>query len=128
MSAFTGKNIVVIGGSRGVGWQVVKAAARGGGRVLAVAREQGPLDALKRDMPGVEILALNASDERAPARVFEGAVVFGTGCNPGLLRLGLEILQRLPADPDFSQRSARLRRIHPNGCGSAVEGALHPPA
>lgn len=71
MSAFTGKNIVVIGGSRGVGRQVVKAAARGGGRVLAVAREQGPLDALKRDMPGVGILALNASDERAPALVFE---------------------------------------------------------
>jgi len=71
MSAFTGKKIVVIGGSRGVGRQVVEAAARSGGRVLSVARDQAALDALKRDVPGVQVLALDASDERAPSRVFE---------------------------------------------------------
>ena len=71
MSGFSGKKIVVIGGSRGVGRQVVEAAARSGGRVLAVARDQAALDALKRDVPGVEALALDASDERAPSRVFE---------------------------------------------------------
>src|SRR6185312_4223016 len=57
-----------------------------------------------------------------------GTVVFGTERNPGFLRLGLEILQWVSADPDLSQRSARLRRIHPGGRGSAVEGTLHPPA
>jgi NAD(P)-dependent dehydrogenase (short-subunit alcohol dehydrogenase family) len=65
------KNVVVIGGSRGVGRQVVVAAQRKGARVLAVARQEEPLRQLAREVPGVEILPLDATGEGVPARVFE---------------------------------------------------------
>jgi len=43
MIPLTGKKIVVIGGSRGVGRRVVEVAIGNGARVLAVARQEGPL-------------------------------------------------------------------------------------
>ncbi len=70
MLPLTGKNVVVIGGSRGVGRRVVEAAARVGARVLAVARQGAPLRELAEDVAGVETLALDATDEDASARVF----------------------------------------------------------
>jgi len=70
MSVWTGKKIVVIGGSRGVGRQIVESAAAEGARVLAVARDVGRLQQLTREVAGVQVLALDASAEDAPARVF----------------------------------------------------------
>jgi NAD(P)-dependent dehydrogenase (short-subunit alcohol dehydrogenase family) len=70
MLSLTGKNVVVVGGSRGVGRRIVESAARNGGRVLAVARQEGPLRQLARELRGTEILALDATAEEAPARVF----------------------------------------------------------
>src|SRR5262249_20320968 len=67
----TGKNVVVIGGSRGVGRQVVEAAARNGAHVLAVARQEAPLRQLAREVSGAEILSVDAADESAPAKVFD---------------------------------------------------------
>lgn len=66
-----GRNVVVIGGSRGVGRRVAEATARSGARVLAVARKRGPLDETKEALPGIETLALDASDEQAPSKVFD---------------------------------------------------------
>jgi NAD(P)-dependent dehydrogenase (short-subunit alcohol dehydrogenase family) len=71
MLSLTGKTVVVIGGSRGVGRQIVEAAARNGPRVLAVARQAGPLEQLRQDVSGIDVLALDATDESAPARVFD---------------------------------------------------------
>jgi NAD(P)-dependent dehydrogenase (short-subunit alcohol dehydrogenase family) len=71
MLALAGKAVVVIGGSRGLGRQIVEAAARKGARVLAVARQAGPLEQLRKDIYGVDVLALDAADEGAPARVFD---------------------------------------------------------
>jgi len=71
MLPLTGRNVVVIGGSRGVGRQVVAAAHGNGARVLAVARREEPLRQLTREVPGVQVLRLDASDEGAPARVFD---------------------------------------------------------
>jgi NAD(P)-dependent dehydrogenase (short-subunit alcohol dehydrogenase family) len=71
MHPFTGKNVVVIGGSRGVGRQVVEAAISNGARVLAVARQEAPLEQLAREVPGVRTLSLDATDESAPAKVFD---------------------------------------------------------
>jgi NAD(P)-dependent dehydrogenase (short-subunit alcohol dehydrogenase family) len=65
------KNVVVIGGSRGVGRRIVKAAADNGARVLAVARHEGPLWQLAHEVPGIEVLPLDATDEGAPAKVFD---------------------------------------------------------
>ena len=64
------KNVVVIGGSRGVGRALVAAAHAEGAQVLAVARKPEPLSKLADTFPGVRTLALDATDEGAPARVF----------------------------------------------------------
>jgi NAD(P)-dependent dehydrogenase (short-subunit alcohol dehydrogenase family) len=86
MLPLTGKAMVVIGGSRGVGRQVVEAATRNGARVLAVARREGPLRQLAREVPGTEVLALDATDEGAPAKVFDvlepDILVLGGGVFP----------------------------------------------
>src|SRR5215469_11915906 len=70
MLSLTGKTMVVIGASRGVGRQIVEAGIRNGARVLAVARDEARLGQLAHDVPGAETLALDASDETAPAQVF----------------------------------------------------------
>ena len=86
MLSLTGKNMVVIGGSRGVGRQVVETGIRHGARVLAVARQEGPLVALSRELPGTEVLSLDATDEGAPAKVFNvlqpDILVLGGGAFP----------------------------------------------
>lgn len=64
------RNIVVIGGSRGVGRQIVEAGRRNGARVLAVAQQEEPLRQLAQDIAGTKVLALDATDEGAPAKVF----------------------------------------------------------
>src|SRR5258707_9999892 len=71
MIPLTGKKIVVSGGSRGVGRRVVDLAASNGGRVLAVARQEGPLRRLAQEVPGADVLSLDATDEAAPAKVFD---------------------------------------------------------
>jgi NAD(P)-dependent dehydrogenase (short-subunit alcohol dehydrogenase family) len=86
MLTLTGKNIVVIGGSRGVGRRIVEAGVRDGARVLAVARQEAPLRALAREVPGTEVLSLDATDEGAPAKVFNvlqpDVLVLGGGAFP----------------------------------------------
>ncbi len=71
MLPLTDKNVVVIGASRGVGRQIVEATRRNGARVLAVARQQAPLQSLAEEVSGIETLSLDATDETAPSRVFE---------------------------------------------------------
>jgi NAD(P)-dependent dehydrogenase (short-subunit alcohol dehydrogenase family) len=70
MLPLRGKTMAVIGGSRGVGRQIVEAGIQSGARVLAVARQEGPLRQLAQEVPGTEVLALDAADESAPSRVF----------------------------------------------------------
>jgi hypothetical protein len=62
--------MVVIGGSRGVGRQIVEVAIRNGARVLAVARQEGPLRQLAQNVCATEILSLDATDEGAPSKAF----------------------------------------------------------
>lgn len=71
MLRLTGRNVVVIGGSRGVGRRIVEATVHSGARVLAVARQQGPLRQLAQVVSGVEVLSLDATDEGAPSKVFD---------------------------------------------------------
>jgi NAD(P)-dependent dehydrogenase (short-subunit alcohol dehydrogenase family) len=65
------KNVVVIGGSKGVGRAIVAAAHAEGAQVLAVARQEEPLLKLANEFLGVHILRLDATDESASTRVFE---------------------------------------------------------
>ncbi len=71
MFSLAGKKVVVIGGSRGVGRQIVEAAACNGAHVLAVARQAGPLGQLVNEVPGIKILSFDATDENAPSKVFD---------------------------------------------------------
>jgi NAD(P)-dependent dehydrogenase (short-subunit alcohol dehydrogenase family) len=66
-----GNNVVVVGGSRGVGRAIVESAARNGARVMAVARQVGPLRELARNVASVEVLSLDATRDSAPSRVFD---------------------------------------------------------
>ena len=71
MRPLTGKNVVVIGGSRGVGRRGVEAAIGNGARVLAVGRQEQRLAQLAREVQGAEVLALDATEESAPFRAFD---------------------------------------------------------
>ena len=71
MIPLTGKKVVVVGGSRGVGRRVIEVAIGDGARALAVARQENPLRQLAQDVPGAEVLSLDATDETAPAKVFD---------------------------------------------------------
>lgn len=69
-----GKNVVVIGASRGLGRAIVAAAHAEGAQVLAVARQLEELARLTEELSGIQVLALDATSESAPARVFETLV------------------------------------------------------
>jgi NAD(P)-dependent dehydrogenase (short-subunit alcohol dehydrogenase family) len=70
MPSLKDKNVIIIGGSRGVGRRIVEAAIGNGAHVLAVARQEAPLRELAGQVSGVDVLALDATQEDAPARVF----------------------------------------------------------
>ena len=66
-----GANVVVVGGSRGLGRVIVTAAHKEGAHVLAVARHLEPLEELSGQLPGLKTLAIDAASENAPVSVFE---------------------------------------------------------
>src|SRR5690349_18588802 len=70
MGSLQGQNVVVVGGSRGVGRSIVETVLDAGAGVLAVARGASDLELLRRDRPGVGTLALDATREEAPGEVF----------------------------------------------------------
>lgn len=86
MLSLRNKNMVVIGGSRGVGRRVVEAGVREGANVLAVARQEEFLRRLAQEVPGTKVLALDARDEDASRRVFDALLpdilVVGGGAFP----------------------------------------------
>src|SRR5487761_1036295 len=67
----SGKNVVVLGASRGVGREIVLRAKSAGARVLAVARGPGDLERLANESAGIRTLAIDAATDEAPRRVFE---------------------------------------------------------
>jgi NAD(P)-dependent dehydrogenase (short-subunit alcohol dehydrogenase family) len=71
MRTLTGKNVVVVGGSRGVGRTIVEAASQAGASVLAVARGRNELECLAEAIPGVKTLALDATSDEGPKAVFK---------------------------------------------------------
>jgi len=50
---------------------MLEAGSRSGARMLAVARQEASLRLLAEEIPGTKILALDATDEGAPAKVFD---------------------------------------------------------
>jgi NAD(P)-dependent dehydrogenase (short-subunit alcohol dehydrogenase family) len=70
MGSLQGQNVVVVGGSRGVGRSIVEAAFSERAKVLAVARGELALAQFAREAPGVKTLAVDATADSAPDRVF----------------------------------------------------------
>jgi NAD(P)-dependent dehydrogenase (short-subunit alcohol dehydrogenase family) len=122
MLPLTGKNVVVIGGSRGVGRRVVEAAIRNGARVLAAARQEGPLRQLAEEAPDAEIMTLDATDEAAPAKVFAALspdlLVIGGGAFPAAAPLHEQTWR------DFSVNWESDVKIAFNFCKAALSRPL----
>ena len=126
MLALKEKNVVVIGGSRGVGRQIVTAAAEAGARVMAVARQDAPLRQLAGDIRGVEILAVDATADDAPTVVFErmqpDVLVISAGAFPPAAPLHLQTW------PEFAVNWEADVKIAFNFCKAALTRPLHPGA
>lgn len=71
MSRLAGKNVVILGATGGVGATMVRRVIAEEARTLAVARRRGALEQLARGVSGLEVLALDASSDDAPAAVFD---------------------------------------------------------
>lgn len=71
MKPLQNQNVVVVGGSRGVGRSIVEAALDAGAAVLAVARGADDLKQFAWERPGLKTLAADATAEAAPQTVFE---------------------------------------------------------
>jgi len=86
MHSLNGKKMVVIGGSRSIGRRIVEAGICNGAQVLAVARHEAPLHQLAHEVPGVDTLSLDATEEYAPSKVFDvltpDILVLGGGVFP----------------------------------------------
>lgn len=110
MHSLAGRNMVVIGGSRGVGRLIAEAGVRNGARVLAVARNEEPLRQLAHDVPGVEVLALDATHEDAPSRVFArlqpDILVLGGGVFPPVAPLHEQSWEQFAANWENDVRIA----------------------
>ena len=74
MQSLVGKNVIVLGASRGLGPMIAQRAVAEGANTLAVARRRLWLDELARNTGNVDVLELDASEEGAPERVFSDRV------------------------------------------------------
>ncbi|CAH2400195.1 hypothetical protein MES4922_230199 [Mesorhizobium ventifaucium] len=70
MRLLQGQNVVVVGGSRGVGRSIAEAALSEGATVLAVARSEQTLAAFARETSSVKAFAVDATVDTAPNQVF----------------------------------------------------------
>jgi NAD(P)-dependent dehydrogenase (short-subunit alcohol dehydrogenase family) len=70
MMTLTGKNVVIVGASRGVGRAIARRISVEGAHVLAVGRNHRSLEQLAEELPGMKTLAIDGTAEGAPTNVF----------------------------------------------------------
>lgn len=71
---FTGKRVVVMGGSRGIGRSIALGFAAGGASVSICARSPGPLEATRREIEALGVTAHAASVDLAQAAAIDAYV------------------------------------------------------
>jgi len=126
MISLKDKSMIVIGGSRSIGRRIVEAGIRSGAQVLAVARQEAPLRQLAREVPGAKILALDATDEKVPSKVFDvltpDILIIGGGVFPPAAPLHEQNWQQ------FSANWENDVKIAFNFCKAALSLPLPPGA
>jgi NAD(P)-dependent dehydrogenase (short-subunit alcohol dehydrogenase family) len=84
--SLTGKNVVIVGASRGVGRAIVRRMAAEGAQVLAVGRSPEALDRLATEVSGTKTMAMDAAGHAAPSTVFAAlrpnVVILCAGARP----------------------------------------------
>jgi NAD(P)-dependent dehydrogenase (short-subunit alcohol dehydrogenase family) len=89
MSQLNGKRALVTGGSRGLGRGIVKALAAEGLQVWTIARDADRLEALKREVAGVQTIAADVSDPEVAAKslreICPDVLVLNAGATPTIM-------------------------------------------
>jgi NAD(P)-dependent dehydrogenase (short-subunit alcohol dehydrogenase family) len=96
----TGRVVVVTGASSGLGRQFAVALNGAGAKVVAVARRKDRLDELAAGCPGIEVRAVDVTDEDACARLVEDTHtahgrIDGLVNNAGIGTVGPAVSERL---------------------------------
>ncbi|BDI33643.1 short-chain dehydrogenase [Capsulimonas corticalis] len=106
------KNVVVIGGSRGLGRVIAQTAQQEGARVLVVARGEDSLAEVERDLPGVQTLTADATREETPGKVFRAlrpdVLVVCGGAMPPLSPIHEQTWEEFSRNWDSDVRSSFL--------------------
>ena len=72
MSSLENKNVVVIGGTAGIGWEICRLAAEAGAKVWAAGRSQQYIDRAKQQAPAnVQFVSVDIHDVDALKKLFE---------------------------------------------------------
>ncbi|MGH7073874.1 MAG: SDR family oxidoreductase [Stellaceae bacterium] len=133
MDALSGKKVLVVGGSSGMGEAAARLAATAGARVTIAARDHDRLvAAVKRIGQQVEPAVLDAMDDHAVAKFFADGTVWDhvVSCVGAGGRGNVKELEMAPAlaamDGKFwaGFRIARAARIAPDGSLTFVSGGL----
>ena len=74
--SIAGQKIVIMGGSSGIGLATAKRLAESGCRVTVTGRDAAKLDAVRRDVPGIDTAAMDARDRVALAEFFQDIGAF----------------------------------------------------
>ncbi len=121
------KNMVVIGGSRAVGRRIVEAGIRNGAHVLAVAREEAALRQLAQEVSGTEVLALDATEEGAPSKVFDvlqpDILVVGGGAFPPAVPLHEQSWQEFAVNWESDVKN-RISLLQGSAVAASARGRL----
>jgi len=139
MQTLEGQNILVVGGSRGLGFGVVEAVVARKANVTVVARDAARLAELK-DHLGVSVIAGDATDpalaESAIRQVRPSVLVLNAGATPAMAPLHKQSWQSFSRNWDTDVRAtfhwiqaslnaplARGSRVLISSSGAAIDGS-----